>query len=87
MQQIISNILVSRMTNEGNFHLHLVYYLFTAFVGALLCSASKTSALPHWKFVFGFGVFIIVMAVFGLIIAIKDTIKQIIKAITIKYNN
>lgn len=64
------------MTNVENFHLHLIFYIFAILVGWLISSAAKASELPHWGFIFGFGIFLIVMAVLGILIAIKDILND-----------
>lgn len=64
------------MNNVENFHLHLIFYISAILIGALISSAAKVSGLPHWGFIFGFGIFLIVMAVLGILIAIKDILND-----------
>lgn len=64
------------MTNNENFQLHLLYYISAILIGVLFCSAAKVSRLPYWKFVFGFGIFLILMAIIGVLIEIKDFIDK-----------
>lgn len=64
------------MTNVENFYLHLIFYISAILIGVLISSAAEASRLPHWGFVFGFGIFIIVIAVLGILIAIRDIVRD-----------
>lgn len=62
------------MLNDRTFRLHLFYYVLVILVSVLLCSTAKAGEFPHWKVIFGFGIFAILMAIIGVLIAIKDFI-------------
>lgn len=60
---------LNEMLNDRTFRLHLFYYILVILVSVLLCSAGE---FPHWKAIFGFGIFAILMAVVGVLISVKD---------------
>lgn len=62
------------MLNDRTFRLHLFYYVLGILVSVLLCSTAKAGEFPHWKAIFGFGIFAILIAIIGVLIAIKDFI-------------
>lgn len=65
---------LNEMLNDRIFRLHLFYYVLVILVSVLLCSTAKAGEFPHWKAIFGFGIFAILMAIIGALIAIKDFI-------------
>lgn len=62
---------LNEMLNDRTFRLH---YVLVILVSVLLCSTAKAGEFPHWKVIFGFGIFAILMAIIGVLIAIKDFI-------------
>lgn len=62
---------LNEMLNDRTFRLH---YVLVILVSVLLCSTAKAGEFPHWKAIFGFGIFAILMAIIGVLIAIKDFI-------------
>lgn len=45
---------------------------YICFTNVLLCSTAKAGEFPHWKAIFGFGIFAILIAVVGVLISAKD---------------
>lgn len=60
---------INEMLNDRTFRLH---YVLVILVSVLLCSTAKAGEFPHWKAIFGFGIFAILMAVVGILISVKD---------------
>lgn len=63
---------LNEMLNDRTFRLHLFYYVLVILVSVLLCSTAKAGEFPHWKAIFGFDIFAILMAVVGVLISAKD---------------
>lgn len=62
---------LNEMLNDRTFRLHL-FYVLGILVSVLLCSTAKAGEFPHWKAIFGFGIFAILMAVVGVLISVKS---------------
>lgn len=63
---------LNEMFSDRTFQLHLFYYILIILVSVLLCSTAKAGEFPHWKVIFGFGIFAILIAVVGVLISVKD---------------
>lgn len=63
---------LNEMLNDRTFRLHLFYYILVILISVLLCSTAKAGEFPHWKFIFGFGIFTILIAIVGVLISVKD---------------
>lgn len=61
---------LNEMLNDRTFRLHLFCYILVILVNVLLCSTAKAGEFPHWKAIFGFGTFAILIV--GVLISAKD---------------